>query len=134
MTHTRATDGDSISVILKLLCLHEEETPQIILHLCLDNDQPTITAIHNSPAVEGGSNVVLTCNKDISLSETATSFEWYKNDTLLGGENEMTFDIGNKRDADGNYTCKVVSKFSGTSQESDEILIAFTCKYVLYIL
>ena len=113
--------------------MHEEETQNIILNSCLDNDQPIITAINNSPAVEGRSNVSLTCNEAISPNEAVISFEWYRNGSLVDGENKTILDIGNQREANGKYTCKVVTKYSNTSQESDEILIAFICKYVLYI-
>ena len=113
--------------------MHGEDTQNIFLNSCLDNDQPIITAAHNSPAVEGGSNVLLTCNEAISQNEIVIGFEWYKNGSLIFGENKTILDIGNQREANGKYTCKVVTKYSNTSQESDEVLIAFTCKYVLYI-
>ena len=95
-----------------------------------DNDKPSLSASRNTP-VENGANVVLSCGEAVSSIETASSYTWYKDgsSTAISGQTTSTYDIGNKRDAAGFYTCKVVALNSGTSVVSDSEKIEFYCEY-----
>ena len=99
-------------------------------HSYTDNDRPAIKATNNDPAVEGGSNVELTCLENISSNETVDSYQWFKNGSLVKDQTGKTIDIGNNRSANGKYTAKVSATRSGTSKESAEVLIDFMCKYI----
>ena len=97
-----------------------------------DNDKPGLSASSNNP-VEGGTNVRLTCAEATSTSDTATSYEWYKDgsNTPVNGETSLTYNIGNLRSAEGSYTCKVVAQNSPTSEASEAQTITFYCEYSL---
>ena len=97
---------------------------------CSDNDTPTLSASTNSP-LEDVNSVTLTCTADVHSSDTVSSYEWFKDgsSTKVSGETSSTFDIGNKRSADGSYTCKAVSSISGTSGDSNSETITYYCEY-----
>ena len=92
-----------------------------------DNDKPSINASNDSP-VEGNDTVILTCHKVTSDADIVKSYEWYKNEIRVDGQANQTYNIGDNRTASANYTCKVVTERTGTSDVSDSKEITFLCK------
>ena len=90
-------------------------------------------ASHDFP-IEGTDSVTLTCNKVTSDADIVKSYKWCKNGAEVVGHNAKTYNIGTYRTASGNYTCKAVTKWTGTSDESDSKDITFLCKYCVLLL
>ena len=56
------------------------------------------------------------------------SYEWYKNEEHVIGQNNEELSIGKNRQASAEYTCKVVTENTGTSDRSDPQKITFLCQ------
>ena len=100
------------------------------MYCCIVNDQPVIDATNNSPAIEDGSSVILTCNEKISPYGSVDHYEWYKNGNKVN-ETKKTYSIESNRTESGNYTCKVKAKSSIMSEMSETEDVAFLCKYLI---
>ena len=94
--------------------------------ICLDNDEPVMTASENQP-VEEVTNVTLTCSD--RTSDNVTGYLWYKNGVLIGESTNMKLSLpNNTRADDGQYSCEVNTNKVPKSSMSNTITINFLCK------
>ena len=94
--------------------------------ICLDNDEPVMTASENQP-VEEVTNVTLTCSD--RTSDNVTGYLWYKNGVLIGESTNMKLSLpNNTRADDGQYSCEVKTNKVPKSSMSNTITINFLCK------
>ena len=99
------------------------------------NLEPTLAGSHTPGTLANPVNtldtVTLTCTN--VATETATSYNWYKDGQLKPAHTGATWVIGKAKTASGTYRCAVVTD-GGTTKKSADEKIAFLCEYHYYFI